>query len=246
MEPLLCNVIVEDSEAGVRLCPSLFSMISITVTPEQNNLLVAHGTSNHTDYKLEDLTGVYTDDTYPDRVALQFRSHKYNMILLCNDHTHIQNILSSIHEYIALNDKDHIINNGYKLDMGSFSCMKSYAINFNIVTNLVLENVGVRCLKGLEIIPHLRNISLSGSELGKTRREKDTFWAWMSLKNIRESLTILLIDNVDLMVVPFEIQNLTKLETLSMAHNKLVSSIYFNLLIINLCSCQKMGYINNR
>jgi len=113
--------------------------------------------------------------------------------------------------------------------------MKRYALefNFDILTNLVLENVGVRCLVGLENMTHLRSISLSGSELGKTRREKDTFWNWMSLKNIGKSLTILLIDNVDLRVVPFEMQNLTKLETLSMAHNKLVSLIYFNLLVFN-------------
>jgi len=235
MEPSLCNAIIEDSETGERLCPSLSSIISITVTPEDNSLLIARGRSIQTEYKLEELVGLYTDDAYPDRVALKFRSHKHNVVLLCSVHTHIQNILSFIHEYIALNDQDHIINNGYKLDMGSFSCMKRYTLDFDfeILSNLVLENVGVRCLVGLENMPHLRSISLSGSELGKTRREKDTFWNWMSLKNIGKSLTVLLIDNVDLRVVPFEMQNLTKLETLSMAHNKLVSSIYFNLLILN-------------
>lgn len=237
MEPSLCNAIVEDSETGVRLCQSLSVIISINVTPEQNNLVVAHGRSIEGEYNLEELVGVYTDDAYPDRVALKFRSYKQNVVFLCSIHTHIQNILSFIHEYIALNDKDHIINNGYKLDMGSFSCLKHYALKFeyDILTNLVLENVRVRCLVGLENIPHLRSISLSGSELGKTRLEKDTFWTWMSLKNIGNSLTILLMDNVDLMVVPLEMQNLTKLETLSMAHNKLVSLInnLFDLLIFD-------------
>ncbi|XP_029343036.1 uncharacterized protein LOC107884115 [Acyrthosiphon pisum] len=223
MEPSLCNAIIEDSETGERLCPSLSSIISINVSPEDNSLLIARGRSIQTEYKLEELVGLYTDDAYPDRVALKFRSHKHNVLLLCSVQTHIQNILSFIHEYIALNDQDHIINNGYKLDMGSFSCMKRYTLEFNfeILSNLVLENVGVRCLIGLENMPHLRSISLSGSELGKTRREKDTFWNWMLLKNIGKSLTILLMDNVDLRVVPFEMRNLTNLETLSMAHNKL-------------------------
>lgn len=231
----MCNAIVEDSETGERLCPSLSSIVSITVSPEDNSLLVARGRSIQTEYQLEDLVGFYKDDDYPDRVALKFKSHKHNVVLLCSVHTHIQNIMSFIHEYIALNDKDNIINNGYKLDMGSFSCMKRYALEFDfeILSSLVLENVGVRCLVGLDNMPHLRSISLSGSELGKTRREKDIFWNWMSLKNIGKSLTILLLDNVDLKVVPFEMQNLTKLETLSMAHNKLVSLIYFNLLILN-------------
>jgi len=113
--------------------------------------------------------------------------------------------------------------------------MKRYALEFDfeILSSLILENVGVRCLVGLDNMPHLRSISLSGSELGKTRREKDIFWNWMSFKNIGKSLIILLLDNVDLKVVPFEMQNLTKLETLSMAHNKLVSLIYFNLLILH-------------
>lgn len=236
MESSWCNAIIEDSETGERLCPALSSIISITVTPEDNNLVVARGRSNQTEYKLEELVGLYTDDEYPDRVAIKFGSHKHNVIVLCTVHAHIQTILSFIHEYIALNDHHHIINNGYKLDLGSFSCMKRYMLDFNfdILSNLVLENVGVRCLLGLENMLHLRSISLSSSELGKTPSEKDTFWKWMSLKNIGKSLTILLLDNINLKVVPFEMQNLTKLETLSMAHNKLVSFIYFNTLILNL------------
>lgn len=236
MESLWCNTIIENSVTGQRLCSLTRSLIFITVTPTDNSLIIVRKRTVRQRYELKELVGICTDDAFPDRVALKFKSHNHNVVLLYDIHDQIRNILSFIHEYIALSNQEHIINKEYKIDMGSYSCMKRYTIkyDYDILTNLVLENVNLRCLVGLENKPHLQTVSLSGSELGKTRIEKETFWNWMSLKNVGKSVTTLLMDNVDLKVVPFEMQYLTKLETLSMAHNKLVIFIYFNMLILNL------------
>lgn len=234
MESLWCNVIIENYVTGQRLCSSNRSFIFITVTPRDNSLIIVGKRAVQKRYELKELVGICTDDAFPDRVALKFKSHNHNVILLYDFHNRIRDILSFIHEYVALSNQEHIINKACKIDMGSYSCMKRYTIkyDYDILTNLVLENVNLRCLVGLENIPHLQTVSLSGSELGKTLMEKETFWNWMSLKNVGKSVTTLLMDNVDLKVVPFEMQNMTKLETLSMAHNKLVIFIYFNIMLI--------------
>jgi len=236
METFWCNIIIEDSVTGKRLCSSGISVIFITVAPRNKSLVIARRRAIQRKYKLKELVGICTDNAFPDRMALKFKSHNHNVIFLYDIHAQIRNILSFIHEYIASSDREHMINKAYKVDMGKFSSMPRYVIkyDYDILSNLVLENISLEYLIGLENMPRLQTVSLSGCQLGKTQFEKETFWNWMSLKNVRKSLTILLIDNIDLKEVPFEIQNLTRLETLSMAHNKLVSFVYFNMIILNL------------
>lgn len=49
----MCKAIIEDSDTGERLCPSLTAFIIIT--PEENSLQVQPVRSTQTDYKLEEL-----------------------------------------------------------------------------------------------------------------------------------------------------------------------------------------------
>jgi hypothetical protein len=174
---------------------------------------------------LGELSGLYTDEVYPDRLALRFEEQKKNLIILCHDQTHIRNILFRIHEFMVLNDMTDIINDDYRLNMGSFSCLERFTFETTKyhVTNLILENVVVCTLNGLTTMSHIKCISLSGSTLGRTRLEKETFWNWMTFPNIEDSLTVLLLDSTNLTMVPFEMQNLYKLKSLSMADNYLVS-----------------------
>ncbi|XP_026820020.1 uncharacterized protein LOC113558709 [Rhopalosiphum maidis] len=223
MESSLCTSIVVDSISGERLEPSHSAIITINVSPELNNIIVARGRNVQSQYNLRELSGLYTDEIYPDRLAMRFREQKKNLIVLCQDKTHIRNILFYVYEFIALNNMTHVINDEYRLNMGSFSCLERFdfeAIKYN-VTNLILENVVVCTLKGLTTMSHIQCISLSGSTLGRTRLEKETFWNWMTFPNIEDSLTVLLLDSINLTMVPFEMQNLYKLKSLSMADNNL-------------------------
>jgi len=235
MESTQCTVIIQNSKSGKRLSPSRSTVISTHISPVLISFILLRGRFVRTRYNLDDLDGLYTDDAYPDRMALRFGLYEHNVILICQDITRIQTILSAIHRYMTLKNRMHIVNNGYRLDMDSYSCRKYYDIESieNNLTNVLIENVHVRSLKGLARMQYIQCISLTGSTLGKTALEKETFWNWMSSSTISKSLTVLILDNVDLREVPFEMRNLYNLETLSMADNKLVSLISFNFLRFN-------------
>ncbi|KAF0765882.1 leucine-rich repeat-containing protein 69-like [Aphis craccivora] len=115
---------------------------------------------------------------------------------------------------MTLNDWTHIVNVEYKFDMGSFSCLKRYDFEStkNNITNLILDNVNVSSLKGLTTMSHIKCICLSGSTFGRTPFEKDTLWNWMNYPNVDDSLTVLLLDSINLTEVPFELQYLSKLK----------------------------------
>ena len=132
MEPSVCNVIIQDSETGERLCPTLRVMISVILTPEQSNIQFMRGFQIETNYNLKELEGMYTEDIYPDRVALKFRSEKQIAIVLCTELSHIENIITFIHQYIALNNLDHIVvNNNHTMNMVSFSCMERFRVELD-------------------------------------------------------------------------------------------------------------------
>uniref|UniRef100_A0A2S2NAF1 Uncharacterized protein n=1 Tax=Schizaphis graminum TaxID=13262 RepID=A0A2S2NAF1_SCHGA len=229
MESSLCTSIVMDSMTCERLEPSHSAIITINVTPQLNNIIVARGRNVQSHYNLNELSGVYTDKAYPDRLAMRFKDQRKTLIVLCHDKTHIRNILLYVNEFLDLNNKTQLVNGAYRLDMGSFSCLKRFnfqEIKYN-VTNLILENVVVCTLKGLTTMSHIQCISLSGSTLGRTPLEKETFWNWMTFPNIEDSLTVLLMDSINLTTVPFEMQYLHKLQSLSMADNKLLCLPHF-------------------
>jgi len=221
----VCNCIVLDSVTGIKDAPVLSSFITVNVREDFSNFIITRAGCDRLEFNLKELSGFYTDDAYPDRLAVRFSEQKKNVIVLCQDLEHIQTILFFIRRYMTLNDWNHIVNDEYKFDMGSFSCLKRYDFKStkDNITNLILENVVVSSLKGLTSMSHIKCINLSGSTLGRTPFEKDTFWNWMNYPNIEDSLTVLLLDSINLTEVPFELQYLSKLKTLSMAHNNLVS-----------------------
>lgn len=219
----MCNCIVLDSVTGIKDAPTLSSFITINVREDLSNFIITRARCNRLEFNLEELSGLYTDDAYPDRLAVRFSEQKKNVIVLCQDLEHIQTILFFIRRYMTLNDWTHIVNDEYKFDMGSFSCLKRYDFGSTKGNITNLKNVVVSSLKVLTTMSHMKCISLTGSTLGRTPFEKDTFWNWMNYPNIEDSLTVLLLDSINLTEVPFELQYLSKLETLSMAHNNLVS-----------------------
>lgn len=83
--------------------------------------------------------------------------------------------------------------------------------------NCVLPNLPVH-------IGHLPIVylSLSGSKLGMSQYDRDTLWDWMTVDTIDKTLTTLKMDAIGLQTLPFEIMHLKKLQTLSIAKNKLV------------------------
>lgn len=100
-------------------------------------------------------------------------------------------------------------------------------LNMKHLNRLILENCNLPSLPiDIGNLP-IECLSLTGSKLATTQFEQDTFWNWMSMKTISNTLDTLKMDSVDLKVLPFETLFLKNLRSLSVANNGLVIFLFF-------------------
>lgn len=92
-------------------------------------------------------------------------------------------------------------------------------LNMRHLSTLVLEKCDLPTIP-VEIgrLP-IKYLSISGSKLPTNQ---DTFWNWMSITKICNTLTVLKMDSIGMKKLPFEIMFLKNLQTLSATNNSLV------------------------
>lgn len=119
-----------------------------------------------------------------------------------------------------------------RFDPGSFEFVADThfdkrILNMKHLNRLILENCNLPTLPiDIGNLP-IEYLSLTGSKLATTQIEQDTFWNWMSMNTISNTLDTLKMDSVDLKVLPFETLFLKNLRSLSVSNNSLV--IFINV-----------------
>lgn len=100
-------------------------------------------------------------------------------------------------------------------------------MDIGCLSTIILEGVDLPYLP--ENLGHtpISYLSISSSKLGLSNYEPETFWDWMSLSIIRNTLKVLEMNSNGLEELPFEIVFLRELTTLSVSRNKLVRSIIY-------------------
>lgn len=76
MEAAVCNCIVLYSVTGIKDAPTLSSFITVNVRENLTNFIITREGCDRLKFNLEELSGLYADDAYLDRLTVRFSEHK--------------------------------------------------------------------------------------------------------------------------------------------------------------------------
>lgn len=190
---------------------------------------------NSMTYMIADLEGIDSSPITEGRMAICFKLPKHQFIIDAYDGGVIDKpplqlnmFLENLKGIIAKKSINVRLNELYNPRFSQYITIDHFdrnKLNLNHLSSLILENCVLSSLPTQ--IGHLpiSYLSLTKSTLGTSQFEQDTFWNWMSVDTIGETLNILEMNSVGLETLPYEIIFLRKLETLSIACNKLVNLI---------------------
>jgi len=180
-------------------------------------------------YFLKDLKGVVNHDK---KVMLQFQHPEHEMIVMTDD---IDTAKKFKEDLISLTKSlnlhiEELFPHGILLQFGSIiGCHTLQNMDVSTLRIIALENCNLPNLpEGLGNLT-ISSLSLNGSKLYIPTSGSNTVWNWMTKRKISTSLNVLEINSMDLERLPFEIVYLKRIRILSVSNNKLVSSIYRQL-----------------
>lgn len=223
-------VIVLDTVRDKRLCAALHSRLECRVDRQPDPRVLTHVVRviNETTtprpfqvYRLADLDGLWSKRRF---LALRFRSPKHQILARTDDPMKVTRFVKVLTTAIKGLRVKPSLDSGYDPPMDRYTSPASFDrrdLNFSYVSTLILEHCAVPELTvGPAPIAH---ISLSNSTLGANEAECDCFFDWMTSDAVTRSLEVLEMNNCKLDKLPYELLYLQKLNTLSVAGNKLVS-----------------------
>lgn len=194
-------------------------------------------------YRMADLDQVHSKFAAEGKLSMRFKLPRHLVLVQADDVNALNMFLRQVRDIV--NGKNVVIgtrqmpktvpakkdvSNRFDPSSAEFVAVDRFdrrILNMRHLNKLLLENCVLPNLPTQ--IGHLpiAYLSLSGSKLAASRYDQDTIWDWMSSDTITSTLTTLKMDSVGLLTLPFEISFLRKLQTLSVANNKLVIIINY-------------------
>lgn len=228
---LMGFIIIVDPSTGVRLTESLRSIMFLDRhNPDVGDLMVVKNTvflnSNSLKYKVNDLDGVYIGLTNLARAAFRFKSASHLLVVQADDCSILFRFIRVLHG--AIREKGLTDNLDKNFDPIFNQYMSPHSLdrndlNIQSLNKLVLENIDLSTVPVNTSQLPISYLSLSGSQLGDNHQQDD-FWNWL-MPTMGETLTHLEMNSMGLTKIPYEIMYMNNLHTLSLATNKLVSSV---------------------
>lgn len=227
--------IMTDWETNERLTEAVRTIFRLSEEEETISVKNQKFPRTAMSYMIADLEGIDSSQITECRMAICFKQPKHQFIINVYDDGVIDKpplqlnmFLENLKGIIAKKSINVRLNELYNPKFSSFITIDHFDknnLNLDHLSSLVLENCVLSSISAQ--IGHLpiSYLSLTGSTLGTSQLEQDTFWDWMSVDTIGETLNILEMNSVGLETLPYEIIFLRKLETLSIAYNKLVNLI---------------------
>lgn len=229
------TIIIVDLVTGTRISSALKSMMILDIkylyfidlTLSQNPIF--RGISVLT-YPLQDMEGLFVDsEILSGRLAFRFKETKHEIIVQTDSYRMMLHFVQMLTELLG---KRHILIqnliNKFQTDFNQYICI-SYLnrqnldfVNWNLNLNrLILENIILP--SGLFKMDHtsVTYLSLSGSSFGPMPQQ-NSFWDWI-VTSFGKKLTCLVLNNMKLKILPFDIIFMKNLQILSVANNDLVS-----------------------
>ncbi|KAF0767941.1 leucine-rich repeat and death domain-containing protein 1-like [Aphis craccivora] len=180
-------------------------------------------------YLLTDLKGVVS---YDKKVVLKFQHPEHEMLVMTGDIDTAKKFkedLISLAKSLNLHIEElfpHSILSHFGSIVG---CHTLQNMDVSTLRIIALENCYLPNLpEGLGNLT-ISSLSLNGSKLNIPTCGINTVWNWMTKRKISTSLNVLEMNSMGLERLPFEIIYLKRIQALSVSNNKLVSSIYRQL-----------------
>jgi len=193
---------------------------------------------NCINYKVANIDKVHSKFVNDGKLGLRFKQPQHLLLIQAEDKKMLKMFLHQIQDILngknviiasrhmpkAVPPKKEVVNplDPETLEYTAINRFDKRILNMNNLNKLVMEN----CI--LPSLPvHIGNLpisylSLSFSDLNAPLQyDRDTYWNWMSMDTISNTLTTLKMDSIGMKIFPFEIFFLRNLETLSVAKNKL-------------------------
>jgi hypothetical protein len=195
--------------------------------------------TNRVKYKLKNIDGFYGELLLNGFLAIRFTEPRHMIVM----HTSClrQRVLFLewfLHPFLTCM---YLIYDSLKMDdafdpnLAEFTSISRFNrnnMNIGCLSTVILEGVDLSSVPADFGHTPVSYISLSGSNLGLSNYEPETFWDWMTKPTICKTLEVLEMNSNNLEKLPFEIIFLKNLTVLSVSDNKLVSSIMCILLSI--------------
>lgn len=192
---------------------------------------------NSIDYKMTDLDQVHSKFVKEGKLSMRFKQPRHLLLLQADDKKMLLVFLRQIQDIVSgkkvnIGTRQMPKSVPAKKDVNRFdpSALEFIAIkqfdrrllNMRHLSRLVLENCNLPSLPAQ--IGHLpiKYLSLMSSKLAKTQYDRDTFWDWMTIDTIGDTLSTLKMDSLGLKILPFEMMYLQNLQHLSLTKNELV------------------------
>lgn len=196
----------------------LYVMI-VNISPNEEQLI----------YFLKDLTGLVN---YEQNVMLQFRHPKHDVLIMNHDNDTAKKFkedLISLTKSLNLHIEELFPQYIFSQFGSKVGCRTLQTMNISTLRMIALENCYLPNLPEELGNLTISSLSLNGSKLNIPTSGRHTVWNWMTKKKISTSLNVLEMNSMALDRLPFEIVYLKRIQALSVSNNKLVSSIYSQL-----------------
>lgn len=190
---------------------------------------------------LYDMEGILVDsEILPGRLAFRFRETAHEIIVQTDSRSMMLQFMQMLTELLRMrNILIQSLTNTFQTDFDQYICISH--INFQRLdttnlSKLMLENIILPSGPfKIDQIP-VTYLSLSGSSF-ESKTQENSFWDCI-VTSVGEKLTCLILNNMNLKILPFDVLFMKNLQILSVANNVLVS------LILRYCCNSNYNYLD--